>query len=99
MMSMVFVVKLAKRIAQFRLLLVEPSARGLGIGKRLVEECILFARETGYKKIVLLTHDNLTAARAIYQKAGFQLTATASHEDFGPRVTSETWELRLTPQA
>jgi DNA-binding MarR family transcriptional regulator/GNAT superfamily N-acetyltransferase len=94
----VFLVKRSKRIAQLRLLLVEPSARGLGIGKRLVEECIRFARETGYKKIVLWTHDNLTAARAIYQKAGFQLTATASHEDFGPRVTSETWELKLTPR-
>jgi DNA-binding MarR family transcriptional regulator/GNAT superfamily N-acetyltransferase len=95
MAGCVFLVKRSKRIAQLRLLLVEPSARGLGIGKRLVEECIRFARETGYKKIVLWTHDNLTAARAIYQKAGFQLTATGSHEDFGPRVTSETWELGL----
>ena len=95
MVGCVFLMKRSKQTAQLRLLLVEPSARGLGIGKRLVEECIRFARETGYKKIVLWTHDNLTAARAIYQKAGFQLTATGAHEDFGPRVTSETWELVL----
>jgi len=92
-------VKRSKQIAKLRLLLVEPAARGLGIGKRLVEECIRFAREKGYKKIVLWTHSNLSAARGIYQKAGFQLVATDSHEDFGQRVTAETWELQLTPQA
>jgi DNA-binding MarR family transcriptional regulator/N-acetylglutamate synthase-like GNAT family acetyltransferase len=92
----VLLVKRSKRIAQLRLLLVEPSARGLGIGRRLVEECIRFAHETGYKKIVLWTHDNLTAARAIYRKTGFQLVGTDSHEDFGPRVTAETWEMVLT---
>jgi len=91
----VLLVKSSKQIAKLRLLLVEPSARGLGIGKRLVEECIRFAQDKGYKKIVLWTHSNLSAARGIYQKAGFQLVATDSHEDFGPRVTSETWELRL----
>jgi DNA-binding MarR family transcriptional regulator/N-acetylglutamate synthase-like GNAT family acetyltransferase len=91
----VLLVKRSKRIAQLRLLLVEPTARGLGIGKRLVEECIRFARETGYKKIVLWTHDNLTAARAIYRKTGFQLVGTDNHEDFGPQVTAETWEMVL----
>jgi DNA-binding MarR family transcriptional regulator/GNAT superfamily N-acetyltransferase len=91
----VMLVRKSKRVAQLRLLLVEPSARGLGIGKRLVNECIRFSRETGYKKIVLWTHDVLSAARGIYQKTGFKLTGTGSHEDFGPRVTSETWELRL----
>jgi DNA-binding MarR family transcriptional regulator/N-acetylglutamate synthase-like GNAT family acetyltransferase len=91
----VLLVKSSKQIAKLRLLLVEPSARGLGIGKRLVEECIRFARDKDYKKIVLWTHSNLSAARGIYQKAGFQLVGTDSHEDFGPRVTSETWELRL----
>ncbi|MBV9733825.1 MAG: MarR family transcriptional regulator [Verrucomicrobia bacterium] len=95
----VLLVKSSKQIAKLRLLLVEPSARGLGIGKRLVEECIRFAREKDYKKIVLWTQSNLTAARGIYQKAGFELVATDSHEDFGPRLTAETWELRLTPQA
>jgi GNAT superfamily N-acetyltransferase len=91
----VLLVKRSKQIAKLRLLLVEPSARGLGIGKRLVEECIRFAREKGYKKIELWTHSNLSAARGIYQKVGFQLVGTDSHEDFGPRVTAETWELRL----
>ena len=95
----VLLVKSSKQIAKLRLLLVEPSARGLGIGKRLVEECIRFAREKGYKKIVLWTQSNLAAARGIYQKAGFEVVATDSHEDFGPRLTAETWELRLTRQA
>jgi DNA-binding MarR family transcriptional regulator/N-acetylglutamate synthase-like GNAT family acetyltransferase len=91
----VLLVKQSKRIAKLRLLLVEPSVRGLGIGKRLVEECIRFARETGYEKIGLWTHSNLSAARGIYQKAGFQLVGTDSHEDFGPPVTAETWEMPL----
>jgi DNA-binding MarR family transcriptional regulator/GNAT superfamily N-acetyltransferase len=94
-LGFVLLVKRSKQIAKLRLLLVEPSARGLGIGKRLVEECIRFAREKGYKKIVLWTHSNLSAARGIYQKAGFQLVATSTHQDFGPRVTAETWELTL----
>ena len=95
-LGFVLLVKRSKQIAKLRLLLVEPSARGLGIGKRLVEECIRFAREKGYKKVVLWTHSNLSAARGIYKKAGFQLVATDSpHEDFGPRVTAETWELAL----
>jgi DNA-binding MarR family transcriptional regulator/N-acetylglutamate synthase-like GNAT family acetyltransferase len=91
----VLLVKRSKQIAKLRLLLVEPSARGLGIGQRLVEECIHFAREKGYKKIVLWTHSNLSAARRIYQKAGFQLVRTDRHADFGPPVTAETWELAL----
>jgi DNA-binding MarR family transcriptional regulator/N-acetylglutamate synthase-like GNAT family acetyltransferase len=91
----VLLVRKSKRVAQLRLLLVEPSARGLGIGKRLVQECIRFSRESGYKKIVLWTQDVLTAARAIYKKAGFNLIAAYTNEDFGPRVTSETWEMAL----
>ena len=91
----VSLVRRSKRVAQLRLLLVEPAARGLGIGKRLVEECIRFAREAGYQKRVLWTQDVLKAARGIYQKAGFQLVDTDSHEDFGPRVKSETWALAL----
>jgi GNAT superfamily N-acetyltransferase len=95
MLGCVLLVKRPKRIAQLRLLLVEPSTRGLGIGRRLVEECIRFAREAGYKKMVLWTHANLTAARAIYRKTGFKLVGTDSNEDFGPHVTAETWEMVL----
>ena len=82
-------------IARLRLLLVEAEARGLGIGARLVEECIRLAREARYRKITLWTHSILTAARSIYQRAGFQLIATKAHSDFGPRLVGETWELDL----
>jgi DNA-binding MarR family transcriptional regulator/N-acetylglutamate synthase-like GNAT family acetyltransferase len=93
----VFVVKDAKAgQARLRLLLVEPAARGTGLGRRLVEECIAFAREKGYRKLVLWTHSNLDAARAIYRKTGFRkLRKTAAHTTFGPRAVSEFWELPL----
>ncbi len=93
----VFVVKDAKRgHARLRLLLVEPSARGTGLGRRLVEECIAFARDKGYRKLVLWTHANLDAARAIYRKTGFRkLAKTEAHTTFGPRAVSEFWELEL----
>jgi DNA-binding MarR family transcriptional regulator/N-acetylglutamate synthase-like GNAT family acetyltransferase len=93
----VFVVKDAKQgNARLRLLLVEPSARGSGLGRRLVEACIAFAREKGYRKLVLWTHANLDAARAIYRKAGFRkLDRTEAHTSFGPRAVSEFWELKL----
>jgi len=76
-------------------LLVEPSARGLGIGKRLVEECIKFARETGYRKITLWTQSNLYAARHIYKSAGFRLMKKERVKQFGHQMTSETWDLKL----
>jgi N-acetylglutamate synthase-like GNAT family acetyltransferase len=92
----VFLVKDAKTIARLRLLLVEPSARGAGLGRRLVEECIAFAREKGYRKLVLWTHAHLGAARAIYRKTGFRkLPKTEAHTSFGPRAVSEYWELEL----
>jgi DNA-binding MarR family transcriptional regulator/N-acetylglutamate synthase-like GNAT family acetyltransferase len=91
----VFVVKQSKHTAKLRLLLVEPRARGTGLGGRLVEECIAFAREKGYRKMVLWTHAHLAAARAIYRKTGFKRVRTEAHSTFGPRVVGEYWELKL----
>jgi GNAT superfamily N-acetyltransferase len=89
-------VKAGKTTAKLRLLLVEPSARGTGLGRRLVDECIAFSRAKGYRKLVLWTHSHLTAARAIYRKAGFKrLPRTEAHDTFGPRAVSEFWELKL----
>jgi N-acetylglutamate synthase-like GNAT family acetyltransferase len=91
----VFVVN-DKGAARLRLLLVEPTARGSGLGRRLVEECIRFSREKGYRKLVLWTHAHLRAARAIYAATGFtKLGKTEVHDTFGPRAVSEFWELRL----
>jgi DNA-binding MarR family transcriptional regulator/GNAT superfamily N-acetyltransferase len=81
--------------ARIRLLLVDPKARGLGVGARLVNECLRFARRTGYKKITLWTHSVLTAARHIYQKAGFRLMRTERHSSWGRPVISEHWDLQL----
>jgi DNA-binding MarR family transcriptional regulator/ribosomal protein S18 acetylase RimI-like enzyme len=91
----VFVVRRSATIAQLRLLLVEPKARGLGIGARLVDETLRFARESGYRKMTLWTQANLTAARAIYQKAGFRLAKTERHKSFGHDLVGEYWERKL----
>ena len=81
--------------AQLRMLLVEPGARGLGIGARLVDECERFARAKGYRRIVLWTNSVLLAARAIYAKAGYRLVASEAHESFGHSLVGETWQLAL----
>ena len=81
--------------AQLRMLLVEPAARGIGLGVRLVDECRRFARQVGYRKIVLRTHGNLLAARDIYRKAGYVLTHSEPHHSFSHDLVGETWELKL----
>jgi DNA-binding MarR family transcriptional regulator len=92
----VFLVKdEAPGVARLRLLMLEPAARGLGLGKRLVGECIVFARAAGYREVVLWTHAALTAARGIYAAHGFELEETWTHDDFGAPEISETWRLKL----
>ena len=91
----VFVVRQTQRTAKLRLLLVEPSARGLGLGKRLVDECIAFARRVGYRKLVLWTQSELGAARDLYVAAGFRCVRTEPHRSFSQKLVAETWELVL----
>jgi len=91
----VFVAKASEEIAKLRLLHVEREARGLGIGKRLVDESIRFARHTGYQKLALWTQSILHAARHIYRNAGFQVVHEEKHHSFGKDLTAETWELNL----
>lgn len=91
----VFLVKQTKTVAKLRLLIVEPKARGIGLGRRLVEECIAFARAKGYGKLVLWTQSNLVAARHLYKSTGFELVNTQRHQDFGIKLTGEYWELTL----
>ena len=91
----VFLAADSDTVARIRLLLVDPKARGLGLGARLVEECIGFARDAGYKKITLWTHSVLTAARHIYQKAGFVLTRSEERVSWSKPVVSEHWDLQL----
>ena len=91
----VLLVKDQPGVARLRLLLVEPSARGLGIGARLTDECVRFARACGYRSMTLWTHSVLTAARTIYARAGFTLTSSEQKQSFGQEVVSEHWDLTL----
>jgi DNA-binding MarR family transcriptional regulator/N-acetylglutamate synthase-like GNAT family acetyltransferase len=91
----VFLVKDSDKVARLRLLLVDPVARGRGLGTRLTEECVSFARQCGYRSITLWTHQVLTAARHVYEGAGFRLTSSEARRSFGQDVVSEHWDLAL----
>ncbi len=91
----VFLVRKSDEVAKLRMLLIDPAGRGIGLGKRLVDECIVFARQCGYRKITLWTQSMLLAARAIYENAGFVCVASEPHRSFGQDLVGETWELTL----
>jgi len=92
----VFLVRKSETVSKLRLLYVEPSTRGLGIGSRLIDECVRFARQAGYRKMTLWTQSELDAARRLYKKAGFTLTAKKTHDSFGRKnLVAETWDLAL----
>ena len=91
----VFLARDSATVARLRLLLVDPKARGLGLGARLVDECVRYARSAGYKTMTLWTHSVLTAARHIYQKSGFTLTRSEARQSWGQPVVSEHWDLEL----
>ncbi len=92
----VFVVRKSKTVAQLRMLILTPEARGVGLGARLTDECIAFARSKGYKKMTLWTNSCLDAARGIYAKRGFKLVKSEAYDGFGQTgLVSETWEMAL----
>jgi DNA-binding MarR family transcriptional regulator/GNAT superfamily N-acetyltransferase len=91
----VFLVKKSPKVAKLRLLFVEPAARGLGLGRRLISECVNFGRKAGYKKMTLWTQSELHAARHLYKQAGFRLAGKRQHKDFGKPSVAEIWDLKL----
>jgi GNAT superfamily N-acetyltransferase len=91
----VFVVRRSATVAQLRLLILTPAARGHGLGGRLTDECIAFARGKGYRKLMLWTQSNLLPARAIYRSRGFQCVKSEPYPAFGQNLVSEIWELKL----
>jgi len=91
----VFLVRQSPAVAKLRLLIIHPKARGQGLGRRLTQACIRFARKRKYRKIVLWTQSHLGAARAIYERENFKLKSSERHFSFGKRLVAETWELKL----
>lgn len=91
----VFLVRQSDEVAKLRLLIMDPKARGQGLGRRLVQEAVRFAEGAGYRRVVLWTQSNLTAARRIYEQEGFRITASEPNESFGQSLVSETWEREL----
>jgi GNAT superfamily N-acetyltransferase len=95
----VFLVKASDEVAKLRLMLIDPTARGQGLGARLIDETIAFARHCGYRRVTLWTQSNLIAARKLYQNAGFALVGSEPHRSFGQDLIGETWELEVRERA